>query len=95
MPLRDTVYGGECPLEKFVVDVPSGAGSYTSDPVEACISCNFSDFSAKEFDLEQICKSPADMTWDRYDKLRKQYATTGEKLTKQGFWKFVEENFAK
>ena len=72
MPLKQTEYGGICPLGKFRLD-PAAPGSYTADPVEKCINCNFSDMSIKRFDLEKICKCPSDMDWNEYDKLRKRY----------------------
>ena len=92
MPLRKTVYGGECPLDKFKIVEPGG-GCYTADPVEKCFDCNFADHDQEGFDLEEICQCPADMTWDEYDKLRKEYASTEGRLTKAGFLKFVEENY--
>jgi hypothetical protein len=91
MPLKQTEYGGICPLGKFRLD-PAAPGSYTADPVEKCINCNFSDMSIKRFDLEKICKCPSDMDWNEYDKLRKQYCSGGGELTKTGFWKFVNQN---
>lgn len=87
--------GSECPLGKFKIDIPAGGGCYTSDPVEACLGCNFAANLEKEgFDLEEICKCPPDMTWSEYDKLREQYASTPGKHTKAGFQKFVEENYS-
>jgi hypothetical protein len=112
MPLKQTVYGGVCPLGKFNYD-PASPGSYTADPVEKCINCNFSDTSSKKFDLEKICQCPSDMDWDEYqkiqedfrvlgnaehfrhDKLRKQYSSNGGELTKEGFWKFVNQHHKK
>lgn len=66
---------------------------YTADPVEACIDCNFADTDQSGFNLEKICKCPADMTWDEYDKLRKAYSATGGNLTKKGFWEFVLKSY--
>ena len=37
MPLRQTKYGGECPLGVFEVDFAGGGGSYTADPLESCL----------------------------------------------------------
>jgi hypothetical protein len=93
MPLRQTMYGGECPLDKFNIDIPAGAGCYDRDPVEACLKCNFSDTSSEGFDLEKICQCPSDMSWREYDRLREQYASTEGKLTKAGFLEFVKENY--
>ena len=93
MPLKQTVYGGECPLGKFQIDIPAGAGCYDRDPGEECLKCNFSDFSSKEFDLEKICKCPSYITWSEYKKLREQYASTGQNLTKKGFLEFVQKNY--
>lgn len=92
MPLRQTRYGGECPLDKFEIDRAS-PGSYTSDPLEACLGCNFANLSSEEFNLAEVCQCPEDMTWDRYNNLRKEYAGTrqeGKPLTKRGFWEFVK-----
>ena len=95
MPLRQTTYGGECPLNNFKIDIPAGAGCYDRDPIEACLGCNFSDTSSEGFDLEKICQCPSDMNWDECDRLRKQYASNGDKLTKKGFLEFVKENYRK
>jgi len=65
------------------------------DPVEVCLSCNFSDNLSEGFDLEKICHSPPDMDRKEYDKLRGQYASSGSKLTKAGFLEFVKENYRK
>ena len=92
MSLKQTVYGGECPLGKFKIDIPAGAGCYDRDPLEACLRCNFSDFSSKEFDLEKICQCPPHITLNEYDRLREQYASTGNNLTKKGFLEFVQKN---
>jgi hypothetical protein len=92
MPLRQTKYGGECPLGKFKIDIPAGAGCYTNDPVEACIDCNFADLSGEGFNLEKICQCPSDMSWGEYDRLKKDYAKTSGKLTKKGFLDYVGEN---
>lgn len=93
MPLRQTMYGRECPLNSFSINIPAGGGCYDRSPIEACLNCNFSDTSVKEFDLDKICQCPADMNWDRHDRLRKQYVSTGDKLTKKGFLEFVKENY--
>ena len=87
MPLVQTMYGGQCPLEKFTIDIPAGAGSYTADPVELCASCNFSDpsRSPKGFDIDAVCQCPEDMTWREYDALRKQF----KGKTKPEFQAFV------
>lgn len=98
MPLRQTTYGGVCPLDKFNIDIAAGAGCYNNDPVETCINCNFADISIIDFDLEKICQSPSDMDWDEYDRLRKTYTSTTsteEKRTKKSFWDFVKENYRK
>lgn len=34
MPLKQTPYGGECPLEKFKIDIAAGAGCYDNDPAK-------------------------------------------------------------
>jgi len=73
MPLRQTRYGGECPLDRFTIDVPAGCGCYTSDPVEACLKCHWGDKFVEGFDLEEVCKCPADMDWNVYDKLKDAY----------------------
>lgn len=92
MPLRQTKYGGECPLEKFKMDISGNAGSYTKDPVEVCLGCNFSN-NQKEFNLEEICQCPSDLSRDQYDKLRKQYTSLASDKTKEGFQIFVHEHY--
>lgn len=92
MPLRQTPHGGECPLGKFEIDPAGGAGSYTSDPVEACIECNFADNSQKGDDLEKICRCPVDMTHEEYNTLGREYAALRGKLSKKGFWEFVSKS---
>jgi len=82
----------ECPLEKFQVTGGSaGPGFYDKYPVEACLGCNFADLS-KEVQKE-ACQCPSDLTWEGYDKLRKEYADSGEELSRTGFWKYVEEKW--
>ena len=93
MALRETRYGKECLLGKFEIDVPAGGGCYTKDPVEACFGCNFADVNCEKFDLEKICQCPPGMTWDKYDKLRKEYAKQLGNLTKEGFREYVKQNY--
>jgi len=95
MPLVQTRYGGECPLGKFRIDIPAGAGCYDRDPVEACLECNFADLSSKGFDLEKVCQCPADMDRVEYHRLREQYAASEGEHTKKGFQAFVKENYRK
>jgi hypothetical protein len=92
MVLRQTMYGGECPLDKFKVDIPAGGGCYTNDPLECCLHCNFADLSGEGFDLEKICLCPADMTWDEYDLLRAAYSQIPGEKSKPGFRAYVEQN---
>jgi len=89
MPLTQTIYGGECPLEKFEIDVAAGGGCYTNDPVEACMGCNFVDMDSTGFDLEKICQCPVDMTWTKYEELKKQYVAIEGQKTKSGFQEFI------
>lgn len=93
MPLTQTMYGEQCPLGFFKIDVPAGAGCYDADPIEACLSCKFSDSNVKEFNLEEICKCPVEMTSSEYIRLQQEYMKTGNSstLSKEGFWKFVAE----
>jgi hypothetical protein len=97
MPLKKTSLGGICPLEKFGFNYPGShfGGGYDSDPVEACLNCNFSDLEIGEFDLDAICQCPSDMTKEKYKDLRNSYAKQGklgERLTKKGFRDFVKQN---
>ena len=92
MALRETIYGGECPLGKFEVDIAGGGGCYTNDPLEACLGCNFADLEV-EFNLEKVCQCPSDMTWDKYDVLRHEYAASTDKPTRKGFWKYVADHY--
>ena len=90
MPLKQTKYGKECPLGKF--EITSMGGAYTSDPVVACLECNFRDIEQEEFDLDKICMCPEDMTWPKYDKLKKDFLEQNDGLaSKQDFLKYVEE----
>jgi len=95
MPLKQTIYGGECPLGKFqVIGLPGWAGWYDSNPAEHCLSCNLADTSSKTFDLEKICKCPADITSERYSQLEQQYlALENNNLTKEQFQDFIKENY--
>ena len=93
MALRQTMYGGVCPLGRFGVDIAAGAGCYDSDPVEACISCNFADTGVKGFDLEKICRCPEDMTVAKAKEMGNSYLKTTDKPTKKGFQNFVQENY--
>lgn len=94
MPLKQTIYGGECPLRRFEIDPEGGAGSYTRNPLGVCRGCNFAENfpKTKEFDLEKICRCPVDMTPEEYNTLRREYAALGRKLSKKGFWEFVSKS---
>lgn len=93
MPLKQTPYGGECPLKKFKIDIGAGAGCYDNDPVEACLDCNFND-SSKSIKSFENCTCPPDMTWSKYDELREGYIALnkaeGIDLTKKGFQDFIK-----
>ena len=94
MSLRQTIYGGECPLRKWEIDVDGGGGGYTNDPVEECLNCNFSDLDAEDFDADKICQCPPDLNWLQYDELKEQYFSrvgNEDRLSKQEFWDFVNE----
>lgn len=105
MPWRPTKYGKECPLGVFKADIPSGGGSYTSDPLEGCLGneeygipcCNYFRHPEKgeKLDLEKNCMCPADMTKEDSRKLKQEYAQLiqrGEaEKTKRGFWEFVNK----
>ncbi len=94
MPLKETELSNECPLEKFKIDI-AYPGRYTADPVEKCSRCNFGNLEVSMEDMDKVCMSPSDMTWEIYDSLREQYSLTKEKQNRKGFWKFVEENHEK
>ena len=105
MPLRQTIYGLECPLDVWTIDVAAGGGCYTSDPLVGClgdpelgvVSCNFFKFpkNGEKFDPAVQCQCPADMTKEKYRELKKEYAgliDKGEVIgTKKDFWRFVRE----
>ena len=107
MPLKETNYGGECPLGIFKIDV--GGGAYTADTLESCLghpefggsSCNYIKSPGKneEFDPAVQCMCPADMTKAESRRLKNMYASLIDQgkadKTKEGFWKFVEENHKK
>jgi hypothetical protein len=93
MPLKQTKYGGECPLGKFKIDVPAGCGSYTADPVKCCLGCSFADLITKGFDLEKICQCPPNMTLEVYERLREDYLKLPGEQARNGFWKYVRINF--
>jgi len=97
MPLVQTKYGGECPLGKFEIDVPAGGGCYTSDPVEACLLCNFagSYIPKSGFDPAKICKCPVDMTLPEYKRLTEAYTLAYPNKSgrsKKVFQEFVRES---
>lgn len=109
MPLRQTSYGGECPLGKFKVDVAGGGGGYTADPLEACIgnpelgrgSCNYfrSPDVGENFEPAIQCMCPADISSTEARRLRAEYVALirdgkAEK-TKNGFWDYVNANHRK
>jgi hypothetical protein len=103
MPLRQTIYGGECPLGVFEIDVAAGGGCYTADPLESCLgnpdlgvcSCNYIRFPEKDekFSPAVQCMCPADMTKPESRRLRKEYTNLINQgkanRTKEGFWEFV------
>lgn len=106
MPLRQTKYGGECPLGVFEVDIAGGGGSYTADPLEACfgnpefgvVPCNYFRFPKddEKFDPAVQCMCPPDMTKSESRKLKNMYADLIKQgkadKTKEGFWEFVNRN---
>lgn len=106
MPLRQTKYGGECPLGVFKIDIAGGCGSYTSDPLEGCLGnpefgtpqCNYldSDKITKDFDVNVHCMCPVDMTKSESRKLKHEFAKliddTDVVGTKENFWKYVNAN---
>jgi len=57
-----------CPLDRFRIE----KGQYTFDPVEACLNCNCGDTREKDFD--NVCKCPEGISWDDYEKLKKDYS---------------------
>lgn len=107
MPLRQTIYGGECPLGIFRVDIASGEGCYTADPLESCLgnleqgicSCNYFRFPRdnEKFDPAIQCMCPADITKEESRKLKMEYASliSQRKADKslEGFWEFVNKNY--
>ena len=96
MPLRQTKYGGVCPLEKFSIDVPAGCGSYTNDPIEACLPCHWADHSIKGFDLSKLCKCPSDMDNKTYDQLKEDYCESKKPpYSSAEFREFALEKLAK
>jgi len=94
MPLKETDFGNECPLGKFKIDI-AYPGRYTADPVEKCSNCNFGNLEVSMEDMDKVCMSPADMTWEEYDRLRKEYSLIESKQTRKEFWEFVKENYKK
>jgi hypothetical protein len=91
MIIEDT-FPHECPLGKYIVDRTGITGGYESDPVEACMGCNFTDFNNKHLH----CACPSGMTISRHDKLLQDYIKTknsGE-ATKREFQEFVRQYFS-
>lgn len=89
----------KCPLRKFEIL----GGSYTSDPVECCFECNFADLSAKEFDLDNICKCPvAKMDSEEYKSLKEDFLTylqmnlyrAHTHNTREDFWEFAKKKYS-
>ena len=106
MPLRQTTYGGECPLGVFQVDIAAGGGCYTADPLEACLgnpeqsvgACNYFRFpkDGENFNPAVQCMCPSDMIKAESRKLKQAFSKLIdlEKATgtKENFWKFVNRN---
>lgn len=92
----ETDYGRVCPLGRFSVDIAGGCGSYTSDPLEACLSCNFYQ-EHESFDIATGCRCPPDMRESDYERIKIEYCskTPKEKRTKSDFWGFVKNNWHK
>ena len=91
--MTNLIEGFECPLGKFKLDIEEICGSYNKDPVKVCIECNFGDLSKDMKNLEEVCKCPRDMTWNEYDRLRKEYCKIKKDNSRESFWKFVEDNY--
>ena len=106
MPLRQTKYGGQCPLGVFEIDRAGGGGSYTTDPIEACfgnpeqgiVPCNYFRMpgQGEEFCPEKQCMCPSDMTKERSRKLKQSFLekVDAKELpqTKQAFWDYIKQN---
>lgn len=106
MPLKQTRYGGECPLEVFKVDIAAGGGCYTNDPLESCLGnrdlgivpCNYFRFprDGEAFEPAVQCMCPADMTKSESRRLKNEYSALISQgkanKTKEGFWEFVNKN---
>ena len=107
MPLRQTKYGGECPLGVFKVDIPGGGGSYTADSLEGCLGnpeegtvpCNYFRFPKKDEKFEPAvqCQCPSNITKAKSRALKDGFlelVSKGKlKKTKEAFWKYVDENY--
>lgn len=88
MPLRKLFYGPnagsrECILGKWELDPTGISGSYTQDPVEKCLFCNFYDAKNKKHPLEdeEACRCPPWMNWGIYDYLRDTFGEKGDGKT--------------
>jgi hypothetical protein len=79
-----------CPLGKFRA-LP-GSQEYNVNPTEQCIACDFSDLSNGR-KLEDMCCCPESLTLCAYQRLKDDYEAAPREHTKQGFLKFVEENY--
>ena len=97
MPLKKTPFGRECPLGKFKINPTqhrtTQSRKYTADPREICPKCNLSGNSREEFDLEEVCQSPPDITLSKYVSLKKEYEKTEGEHTKAGLQQFVMDNY--
>jgi hypothetical protein len=109
MPLRQrAMYGGECPLGVFEIDIAAGGGCYTSDPLEGCLgnpelrvcSCNYirEPREDEKFDPAVQCMCPPDMTKAESRRLKGMYSGLVKQgkadKTKEGFWEFVRNQRA-
>ncbi len=105
MPLRQTKYGGECPLGVFSI-IPS-TGGYDNDTLESCLGnpeygvpqCNYFRFpkEGETFDPAVQCQCPADITKAESRALKRGFLELVDKRelekTKEAFWKYVSENY--
>ncbi len=94
MPLRQTIYSGECPLDKFKI-IPATKEIYNKDPIETCSNCEFGDTSQEIYDLDKICNCPLGMNRSEYNQLKDEYESTRGNPTKKGFQIFVKYNYKK
>jgi len=90
MGIKETEYTLTCPISKFKIDFKAGC---VDDAIQICTSCLFSDTDQDDMRLDKICRCPDGMNDIDFNILKKEFYSTGKKLTKESFYEFMRDYY--